>query len=78
LVPVTVNVVAADPATTVFGLNDVIAGPLKVKVDAPEAIAPGFCTVMLRLPAVPSKLAGTVAVIDVAVPAVTVSAVLPA
>jgi hypothetical protein len=77
LVPVTVITVSPDPATTELGLNEVIAGALTVRWDAAEAAPPGFCTVMLRVAAAASDAVGTVAVIEVAVPAVTVRAVEP-
>jgi hypothetical protein len=42
LVPVTVIVKAALPAGMVFGLNEVIAGPLTVNLDAADVAPPGF------------------------------------
>jgi hypothetical protein len=77
LVPVTVIVVSPDPATTELGLNEVIAGALTVKCEAADVAPPGFWTVMLSVAAAASEAVGTVAVIDVAVPAVTVNAVEP-
>ena len=77
MVPVTVSVVAADPATTDFGLIDAMVGPVTVNGEEMEVAPPGFCTVTPRLPAVPSRVLGMVAVMDVAVPAVTLSAVAP-
>ena len=78
LVPAMVSVVLPDPAAIVLGLSEEMAGAATVSVDAadvPEEF--GLCTVMLREPAVSMALLGTVAVIEVAVPAVTVKAVEP-
>ena len=76
-VPVTVIVVAAAPAVTEAGLNDVMAGPLTVKVLAVDAAVLVFLTVRLCAPGVTMEVAGMVAVMDVAVPAVTVNWVVP-
>lgn len=54
-----------------------VAAAEMVSVDAADVAPPGFCTVMLTLPAVASNAAGTVAVMLVVVLAVTVSAVVP-
>ena len=48
-----------------------------VSLEAAETAPPGFFTVMVSVPAVASEAEGTVAVIEVAVPAVTVKAVVP-
>jgi hypothetical protein len=77
LVPVTVMVVSGEPATTELGLKDAIAGALTVRWDAAEAAPPGFLTVILSEAAAASEAVGTVAVIEVAVPAVATSAVEP-
>ena len=77
LVPTMVTLVAAAPATALFGVTDVMVGPLTVKVLAAEVAELPFLTVTLNVPAVTMDVAGTVAVIDVAVPAVTVSCVAP-
>ncbi len=78
LVPVTVSVVLDDPAGSVLGLSELMAGATTVTVDAVEVAPPfGFCTVTPRLATLPNMLPGTVAVIEVAVPAVMVSAVDP-
>ena len=77
LVPVTV-IGRLDPATAVLGLREEIVGPHTETGDAAEEAPEEFCTVTSRLPALPIRLVGRVAVIEVAVPAVTVSAVVPA
>jgi hypothetical protein len=76
-VPVTVSVNAAAPATAEVGLNEVIVGPTTVTVDAEDLAPPGFCTVRLSLPVLAATLTDIVAVMDLAVPAVTVNAVVP-
>jgi len=48
-----------------------------VRWEAADATPPGFWTVMLSVAAAASEAVGTVAVIEVAVPAVTVRAVEP-
>ena len=75
-VPVTVIVNALAPAATALGLNAVIAGALTVKTLPAEATVP-FFTVTLKAAAAASEVEGTVAVIAVAVPVSTVSAVVP-
>jgi hypothetical protein len=77
LVPVTVIVNAAPPATAELGLIDVIAGALTAMLEADEVAPPGFFTVMPTLPEEASEAVGTVAVIEVAVPAVATKAVEP-
>ena len=78
LFPVTVRVVLEDPAAIDLGLSELMMGASTVNVDTADVAPPlGFCTVTLRFPALPSMLPGTVAVIEVAVPAVTVNAVPP-
>ena len=76
-VPVTVMVNAAPPATAELGLSVVIAGALTAILEAAEAAPPGFLTVMPTLPEEAREAVGTVAVIEVAVPAVTARAVEP-
>src|SRR5579864_1691403 len=71
-VPFTVMVVSEEPAASVFGLIDRIAGVATFRLTALETCPPfGFCTVTLRVPALASAPAGTVALIWVAEPAVT-------
>ena len=77
LVPTMVTLVAAAPATALFGVTEVMAGPLTVNVLAADVAELPFFTVTLWAPAVTMDVAGTVAVMDVAVPAVTVNCVLP-
>ena len=77
LVPVMVRVVLAAPAVTDAGLNEVMDGPLTVNVLAAEVAVLVFFTVMLLAPGVTMAVAGTVAVMEVAVPAVTVNCVVP-
>ena len=77
LVPATVRVVLDDPAAIDFGVSELMVGATTEKVEALDLAPPGFCTVTLRLATVPSMLLGMVAVIEVAVPAVTVNAVEP-
>ena len=77
LVPTMVTLVAAAPATALFGVTDVMVGPLTVNVLAAEVAELPFLTVTLSAPAVTMDVAGTVAVIEVAVPAVTVNWVAP-
>ena len=76
-VPVTVSVKAAPAATAVLGASVVIVGPTTVKVDAEDVAPPGLCTVRLSLPMLPTRVGDIVAVMDVEVPAVTASAVVP-
>ena len=52
-------------------------GPFTVTDVEADAAPPGFFTVMPSFPVLMNKLAGTMAVIEVAVPAVTVNAVVP-
>jgi hypothetical protein len=62
----------------VLGFKAVIVGAASVMLEAVEvAESLGFCTVTLNVPTLDSKLLGMVAVMDVAVAAVTVSAVVP-
>jgi len=77
LVPTMVTLVAAAPATALFGVTDVMAGPLTVNVLAADVAVLVFLTVRLCAPAVTIEVAGMVAVMEVAVPAVTVSWVVP-
>ena len=77
LVPVTVSVVAAEPPAMVLGLSEVMDGATTVILEAADAAPPGLFTVTLRLPTEARALKGAVAVIEVAVPAVTVKAVEP-
>jgi len=72
-----VTVVLAAPATTEDGLRDVMAGFLTVSVLAGDTAVLVFLTVTDKVQQLVIELAGTVAVIDVAVPAVTVNCVLP-
>jgi len=76
-VPATVSVNAAPPASAEVGLREVIVGPATVNVDAEDFAPPGLCTVMLSAPVLAIRVGGSVAVIDVEVPAVTASAVAP-
>jgi hypothetical protein len=76
-VPVTVSVKGAPPAAIEVALSEVIVGPTTFRVDAADVVPPGLCTVRLSLPVVATMLAGMVAVMDVAVPAVTVNAIAP-
>ncbi len=64
LVPFTVNVNAAPPAVAEVGLRLVIAGVGTVigSVAAVDGLPPVFTTVMLALPALAIRLAGTAAV----------------
>ena len=75
-VPVTVMVKSLAPTATVFGLSVVIAGALTVKALPVEAIVP-FFTVILNAPAAAIAVAGTVAVMAVAVPVSAVKAFAP-
>jgi len=77
-VPVTLSVKGAPPATAEVGFSDVIAGPTTLRVEVDDVAPPGLCTVRLSLPVLATMLAGMVAVMDVAVPAVTANAVVPA
>ncbi len=77
-VPLTVNVNAAPPAVADVGLRLVIAtavGALMGNVSAVEALPPVFVTVILALPTLAIRLAGTAAVSCVELPNVVVSAV---
>jgi hypothetical protein len=76
-VPVTVMLKAAPPTTAELGLSELIVGALTVKLEADDAAPPGFLTVIASGPEVASDAVGTVAVIEVAVPAVTTRAVEP-
>lgn len=70
--------VSGDPAPITAGLTDVMAGPTTVKGVAEEVtlVVDGlFTTVRPSTPAAVRSLLGIVAVMDVAVPAVTVIAV---
>lgn len=78
LAPVIVSVNRPLPATPEAGLSDAMVGPLTVNALTGEAAPPGFCTVRFSLPAPATRPAGMAAVMDVAVPAVTGSAVVPA
>jgi len=75
--PFTVIVNAEAVATVVAGDSELIFGPVIVTVDPAEVTEPEFTTVTEAVPVVAIRLEGTVAVMDVAVPAVTVRAVLP-
>ena len=75
MVPVTVSVALKVPAAIVVGLTLVIAGPTTVTFAALDIAPPGFSTAMFRVEALPSRLPGRVAVMDVAVAAVTVNCV---
>ena len=72
-VPVTVRLNPGLPLEIDVALKLVSVGPLTVKVRAFDTLPPEFCTVMETGPAVFSRVAGTVAVICVAVPAPTVA-----
>ena len=76
-VPATVMAVSDDPAAIEFGVIELIAGTATVTVEAVETAPPGFLTVRLSVPAVAREAEGTVAVMEVALPAVTVNAVEP-
>ena len=76
--PVTVSAKGAPPATAEVGLSDVISGPTTVRVEVDDVAPPGLCTARLSLPVLASMLAGMLAVMEVAVPAVTANAVVPA
>ena len=76
--PFTVIVKADAPAAMLLGLSELTVGAATVKMDAVDVAPPlGFLTVTLRFPALAIMLPGSVAVMEVAVPAVIVSAVLP-
>jgi hypothetical protein len=77
-VPVTESVKERSPANSEAGLNEVMVGPTMVTENAADVAPPGLCTVRLSLPVEASRLAGTVAVMDVMLPAVTTKAVEPA
>lgn len=77
LVPVTVTVVFAAPATTEDGLSDVMVGFLTVSVLPGDTAVLVFLTVTDSVQQLVREAAGTVAVIEVAVPAVTVNWVAP-
>lgn len=76
-VPLTVSVNAAPPAFIVEGLRPEIVGVgmLTGNVVAVDAVPPAFVTVILMLPALAIRLAGTAAVNCVALTNVVVSAV---
>ena len=77
-VPVTVRVKSEAPAAMLLGLRVPTVGAWEVSVTAADVAPPfGFLTVTFKLPALDSALDERVAVMDVAVPAVTVNAVLP-
>lgn len=77
-VPFTVMVKPNAPAAILVGLIELMVGATTVTVAALDAAASfGFCTVTLRFPVAPSMLLGMLAVIDVAVTVVEVSAVVP-
>ena len=67
---------AAAPATTVAGVKDVILGAFTVSVLAPEAAVLVFFTTKLSVPAAAMLLAGSVTVMEVAVPAVATNGVV--
>jgi hypothetical protein len=77
-VPLTVSVNAAPPAFIVEGLRPEIVGVgmLTVKVVAVDAVPPALVAVILMLPALAIRLAGTAAVSCVALEYVVVRAVL--
>jgi hypothetical protein len=77
-VPVTVSVKGVEPATALVEDSRVILGALRARLAGTEAAPLAFITVMLSGPAVASRAVGTVAVIELAVLAVTVNAVGPA
>jgi hypothetical protein len=68
LVPVTVSVSAAPPATAAEGTSDAMAGPLTRNELAEEEAALEFWTVTLCGPAEASCVPVTAAVSDVALP----------
>lgn len=74
LVPVTTTDAPLVPAAMAAGLTDTMVGPTTVSGTALETSVP-FSTVRLSAPAL--ACGGTVAVMDVALPAVTVNAVAP-
>jgi hypothetical protein len=83
-VPVTVSVKLAAPATTLLGLSPVRVGTgfpvtaLIVNVSGPDVPPPdGFVTVTAAVPEPAMRLAGTVAVSEVALTKVVVSGVPP-
>lgn len=76
LVPAMVMVVSPDPAMIEDGVSELILGPLTVNTLAAEAAALVFFTTTFSAPAVAIAVAGTVTVIDVAVPAVATSGVV--
>ena len=76
-VPATVSVKSAPPAAAVAGVSEAILGAPIEKMDGVDAAPPGLCTVTLRFPALVIDAAGTVAVMLVAVPAVTVNGTVP-
>jgi hypothetical protein len=76
-VPVTVIVKAAAVAGIVLGDIELRVGPVIVKLIPEVAEPPGFTTVTFTVPAALAWADATVAVIEVEVAAVTVSAVLP-
>lgn len=76
LEPAMVMAVSPDPAMIDDGVSEVIFGPLTVKTLAAEAAALVFFTTMFNDPGAAIALAGTVTVIEVAVPAVATSGVV--
>ena len=77
LVPVTVIVNCAAPAETVFGESEVTVGPLTFSVTPGDTAVDVFRMVTLWAPGVVREPEETVAVMEVAVPAVTVNWVEP-
>ena len=75
-VPAMVMLVAAAPATTVAGVKDVILGAFTVSVLAPEAAVLVFFTTRLSVPGAAMLVAGSVTVMEVAVPAVATNGVV--
>jgi hypothetical protein len=73
--PFTVTVNAGAPATTEFGLSEVIAGAAATANGSPSVVMPAETTVTVAAPAVAIKLAGTVAVSWLALTKVVVRAV---
>ena len=78
LVPATVSVKGAEPAAAFAGDSEAMVGLLSARLEAADVAPLAFFTVMLSGPAVASRAAVTVAVMEVVVPAVTVNAVEPA
>jgi hypothetical protein len=74
---VTVRVSEKVPALPKAGLSELIVGGPTVTFEAVDVAPPGLCTVMARTVGLVIEAASTVAVMLVAVPAVTVSWVDP-